>query len=395
MQTTMKLKSVAALVLSTGLNSISVFASTNGATFSPSDTSSGVGSMSFVGTTSFAPSDSNSDVGTMSFEHRDVDGATIFDGNSTFSVYYLPFIQAASSISADENGTIFPAYQTYFYNYVVYSDQDAGFNPFNITIHRSGEKDCTTGEDRTECDFFGVDDEQCNSCTYCGNEAFSADCTNVPFGRKIECESSSTLIFPLIAEVMDNSERLTGLDSMGGLTSTTFSPSDTSSGVGSMSFAGTTSFAPSDSNSDAGTMSFEHSGGVDGASIFDGNSTFRVYYRPFIQAASTISVDENGTIFQAYKTYFYNYVIYSDQDGGFNPFNITIYRSGEKDCTTGEDRTECDFFGVDDEQCNSCTYCGNETFSADCTNVPFGRKIECESSSTLLFPLTSEVIEQI
>jgi len=29
---------------------------------------------------------------------------------------------------------------------------------------------------------------ECASCTYCGDDEYSADCTNVPFGRSVTCE---------------------------------------------------------------------------------------------------------------------------------------------------------------------------------------------------------------
>lgn len=43
--------------------------------------------------------------------------------------------------------------------------------------------------------------------------------------------------------------------------------------------------------------------------------------------------------------------------------------------------------------CNSCTYCGNDTYSYDCTNLVYGRMTRiCElaTSDSILFPLTSD-----
>jgi hypothetical protein len=45
--------------------------------------------------------------------------------------------------------------------------------------------------------------------------------------------------------------------------------------------------------------------------------------------------------------------------------------------------------------CSSCYYCGEETYSADCTNVKDGRSTTCESTDTgaVFFPLTSAALK--
>ena len=50
------------------------------------------------------------------------------------------------------------------------------------------------------------------------------------------------------------------------------------------------------------------------------------------------------------------------------------------------------------ESCESCKMCGTETtlYSADCTNVLYGRMVDCEPSATatgaIYFPLTAEAL---
>jgi hypothetical protein len=51
-------------------------------------------------------------------------------------------------------------------------------------------------------------------------------------------------------------------------------------------------------------------------------------------------------------------------------------------------------------ECKSCSYCGWQKYTADCTNIPHGRKTKCESAagsqmeglSKVFFPLTSSAL---
>jgi hypothetical protein len=44
-----------------------------------------------------------------------------------------------------------------------------------------------------------VNDVNCTSCDYCGNETYSTDCTNIQNGRSVECEPLYPIYFPLLA----------------------------------------------------------------------------------------------------------------------------------------------------------------------------------------------------
>jgi hypothetical protein len=48
-----------------------------------------------------------------------------------------------------------------------------------------------------------------------------------------------------------------------------------------------------------------------------------------------------------------------------------------------------------DKECSGCKYCGDESYSVDCSNVDFGRKLEvCESTlpDVVFFPLTADAL---
>jgi hypothetical protein len=51
---------------------------------------------------------------------------------------------------------------------------------------------------------------QCTSCVYCGDDKYTADCTNLPNGRNVTCEASlyaeSPIFFPLTKEAMSTSD---------------------------------------------------------------------------------------------------------------------------------------------------------------------------------------------
>jgi hypothetical protein len=124
--------------------------------------------------------------------------------------------------------------------------------------------------------------------------------------------------------------------------------------------------------------------------------------------------------------------IESGYSGGWSHF-FTIYNSAAENLQEGLDeipmdaatdikvRVERDDFNVCkvtvtttigedgptvDKLCNSCSYCGDPdqpvqeqmgciycgTYSADCTNVEHGRKVQCESVETVFFPFTQEAL---
>jgi hypothetical protein len=113
----------------------------------------------------------------------------IYDGLETFLVCYSLEGAVISSTSVSENGTAFPPEQIFVYFFNVYDP--ASLAPaFNITIARSEER----------CHHVEVDGYACASCSYCGQETITADCTNLQHGRQVECEAVEPLFFPLKAE---------------------------------------------------------------------------------------------------------------------------------------------------------------------------------------------------
>ena len=75
---------------------------------------------------------------------------------------------------------------------------------------------------------------------------------------------------------------------------------------------------------------------------------------------------------------------------------ITTILSDEKVCQVLVKYPE----KMEPESCGSCKLCGNETtlYSADCTNLLYGRMVDCESSSgatgEIYFPLTVEALKE-
>lgn len=250
--------------------------------------------------------------------------------NTTVPVCYKVTAEAISSIGMFENGTDTPASQQFNWQFELY-DTDRTFTGYIVKVQRSGEVQGT--EDRTECDFVEINGETCSSCDYCGNDRFTADCTNLVHGRSLECESISPLFFPLTADA----------------------------------------------------VSILQPGDVECSMIDDGIDIFEVCYEVSFSAISSIGQYPNGTSTPAGQRYFYDYKLNVSE---FESFNISMARSGEVEGT--DDRTECDFVEVDGEMCSSCSYCGDETFTADCTNILHGRFVECESAFPVFFPLTSD-----
>jgi hypothetical protein len=305
-----------------------------------------------------------------------VDCTDLDDGIETFEVCYTTSATAVSGISMYENGTSTAASQRFSYSYTIWNleqfyeveseDQvlpDGAFTGISIAIGRSGEVD--GADDRTECDYLEISGGLCASCSYCGNDTYSADCTNLPFGRAVECEPNFPLYFPLTADGLLGYDDLISSSSIESTTvpsgETTPYSSDYASGVSSSVPINCPAFSYNDTN-------------------------FEVCNTASFAAISGIGMFENGTQTPASQVFWYNFTIYNKED--LLPlFLITMERSGE---VQGEiDRTECEYVAMDGEACSSCSYCGNEKFSADCTNLPNGRIVQCESINPVFFPFTS------
>jgi hypothetical protein len=96
-----------------------------------------------------------------------------------------------------------PEFHQYLYNSTIYYFDDRKLDqPIIITMERSGEIEGT--DDRTTCNFLAMNGQNCTSCTYCGNEQYTADCTNLPYGLKTTtCEPCKPVVFPFYTEVFN------------------------------------------------------------------------------------------------------------------------------------------------------------------------------------------------
>jgi hypothetical protein len=241
----------------------------------------------------------------------------------------------------------------------------------------------------TTCTGVTVDSNPCLSCSYCGgtDERFSADCSNIVNGRTVTCESAWPIYFPLTAAALTvvqtppTSTPSTVPSALPTATPTTL-PSTVPSTIPSTSPSASPSEAPVSPNGIT----------CSDTAAADEGGAFEVCYKSSMAAISGTSFSKNSTQGSASQVYWYNYTIYP-KDSDEELFLITMSRSGEVlDGGNGQDLTTCDYVVIDDEVCNSCNYCGNETFAADCNNVPMGRKTSCESVSDLFFPLTRQAV---
>jgi hypothetical protein len=115
-----------------------------------------------------------------------------------FTVCYSPSVAAISGMSAPlgNETELPPAAQVYWYNYTIYNPKDDA-QSYVISVERSGDVlNGGSGTDLTECQYVAVEGMECASCSYCGNETMSADCTNIHLGRVVTCEPLVPLFFP-------------------------------------------------------------------------------------------------------------------------------------------------------------------------------------------------------
>lgn len=324
-----------------------------------------------------------------------------FGKDQRFEVCYKSEMQAISGISYVVNGTETPASQKYSYKYTVYGEDE-----ISISMERSGEviyKDNEEVEDRTQCDFVDVDGVMCNSCEYCGNETYTVDCSNLPYGRMTVCESSMPVFFPLIQKSLEQKSMNDTPFVSSDPPSMLYFASDVPSVVPSDFSSDVSTDPPSDVSSDLSSILLSDVSSDVSSDIASGDGiecsiisiekdqNFEVCFKAEMQAISGIGMFENGTQTAASQRYWYNYTIFGEYD-----ISITMERSGEVQYTDkGEiDRTECDFVAIDGNVCSSCEYCGNDTYSVDCTNHPYGRKTKCESTFPVFFPLVEESLQQ-
>jgi hypothetical protein len=109
---------------------------------------------------------------------------------------------------------------------------------------------------------------------------------------------------------------------------------------------------------------------------------------------------ENGTTIYI-GGYSNDYTIVQGLEAGTDTSSGNISASVYPGIEISVFRDDADICGVtvtapgstDKEACSTCTYCGNETYSADCTNLENGRDVNCESTVSIFFPLTAEALK--
>jgi len=74
----------------------------------------------------------------------------------------------------------------------------------------------------------------------------------------------------------------------------------------------------------------------------------------------------------------------------YTGIGIYVYRDDNDACNV-----TVTLRGSGQEDCQACSYCGNETYSADCTNLENGRDVNCESTTSIFFPLTAAALEVV
>jgi hypothetical protein len=112
---------------------------------------------------------------------------------------------------------------------------------------------------------------------------------------------------------------------------------------------------------------------------------------------------DNTTVMTYVGNYIHDFLLYASFEGAEGTpqlevekqhhvgFNVRVERNGTSN--------ECLVVAVNKNACNSCTYCASsetdgDTYSADCTNLPMGRNVTCESTLNVFFPLTAEALEK-
>lgn len=131
---------------------------------------------------------------------------TLSDGDETQKICYTHVATTGDSYIAS------PPYQYSgsLAKYYVYEDEEGGayYDGVEVSVewpHIVSVEWPNVHKPESECTV-RVDDVTCNSCSLCGSIAFtdlpygarvSADCTNVPHGRRTSCEPVDPIFFPL------------------------------------------------------------------------------------------------------------------------------------------------------------------------------------------------------
>jgi hypothetical protein len=124
---------------------------------------------------------------------------------SSFEVCSITYLQ--SPLPAELNGT--NEYTgSYINDYLIYRSfpNATGSLLTDVAEYNAGYRIRVERNTSDACLGVWINQVNCGSCMYCGDEAYSANCTNLKFGRDVMCENAASVFFPLTAEALEIDE---------------------------------------------------------------------------------------------------------------------------------------------------------------------------------------------
>jgi hypothetical protein len=256
----------------------------------------------------------------------------------------------------------FPSNGTELYDvkftYTYYKNESLTSKLFDLELGRKGynQFDPITSEmiDNTIAYVTVPNIGQCKSSKYCGGGDYSADCTNLLYGRNVQCEAMMPF-FPFTGDAILSGKEITSLTSTP-TTPTKPTPAKPPTPASpktpkcfNVTLPNPIGQKPSRKNT---------------------NTSF-----PVCTVKNVIKTNMTTNISK--ESYYGNYSIYSTNNLTNGPiFTISF-------------DTIKNFIKVDNVgKCNSFSDCNNGRFSADCTNLQYGRNVSCEFALKIFFPFT-------
>jgi hypothetical protein len=115
--------------------------------------------------------------------------------DTSFEVCYTAELELVNEVAFENQGES-PELQHFVYKYNVNGKNDS---PVRIELSVEFLYENYFEKDVNRCDV-SIDEEFCQSCSYCGDDEYSVDCSNIPKGRITECEPSLPIFFPLVED---------------------------------------------------------------------------------------------------------------------------------------------------------------------------------------------------
>jgi hypothetical protein len=278
-------------------------------------------------------------------------------------------------------------------------------NDYSIIDHETGKIIYVIHIQRTEdvIQYLGIKDgPQCQSYSYCGNDLYSADCTNLRYGRNVDCEPAYEIFFPFTSGAASNlvvakpttppthppTKSPTKRPSKRPIYNPTRAPQQTLKPTKlptkvpvrlptkapikpPMTAVSKSPTSAPTGNDNEQCVDFIYPNGDFVEICFKvtlfglGNGMWRFMNNTVI--TNPINFDNDYSIID-HETWDIIYVIKIKRTG-----NVT------------------NFIGLlNGPQCQSHSYCGSDLYSADCTNLQYGRNVTCEPAWEIFFPFTGD-----